>query len=143
MIGRWDEHEQESGRLARRMALAMAREHLAAGHDVVVPQLVARPEFAIQLRDLAADVGASFHEIVLLDKPGAAATRFKARAADDVWRAHHAEAARMIEAAGGFQSMYERLVDAIPNLPDPVVVTTEFGETDLAYAAVLTAINKA
>ena len=141
MIGRWDEHEQESGRLARRMAVAMARVHLAAGYDVVVPQLVARPEFAVQLRDLAGDVGASFHEIVLLDKPEAAATRFEARAADDVWRAHHAQAARMIEAAGGFASMYDRFVDAIPSLPDPVVVTTESGETDLAYTAVLAVIN--
>ena len=36
LIGRWDEQEQESGRLARRMALAMAREHLSNGQDVVV-----------------------------------------------------------------------------------------------------------
>ena len=141
LIGRWDEHEQESGRLARRMALAMAREHLTAGYDVVVPQLLIRPEFAMQLRDLAADVGAAFHEIVLLDKQAAAAARFRARAADDLWRSHHAEAVRMIDAAGGFGAMYQRLVDAIPALPDPVVVTTQAGETDSAYEAVLRAIN--
>lgn len=141
LIGRWDEHKQESGRLARRMALAMAREHLAAGYDVVIPQLLMRPEFAMQLRDLAANVGATFHEIVLLDKQQAAAARFAARAADELWRAHHAEAVRMIDAAGGFDAMYQRLVDAIAVLPDPVVLTTVAGETDSAYAAVLSAIN--
>jgi len=44
LIGGWDAHGQESGRLARRMALRMMQEHLGAGHDVVVPQYVARPE---------------------------------------------------------------------------------------------------
>ena len=34
-IGHWRELPQESGTLARRMALAMAAEHLRGGHDVV------------------------------------------------------------------------------------------------------------
>lgn len=67
LIGRWDEHEQESGQLARRMALQMAATHLAGGHDVVLPQYVARPAFVAELTDVATQVGASFHEIVLLD----------------------------------------------------------------------------
>jgi predicted kinase len=140
LIGGWDEHASESGRLARRMALAMAREHLTAGYDVVVPQLLARPEFALELRDLASATGAAFHEIVLLDFAADAASRFAARADDEVWALHHAEAVDMLEAAGGFVATYERLVAAIPSLPDAVVITTRAAEIDNAYAALLAAV---
>jgi predicted kinase len=42
LIGRWDEYEEQSGLLARAMAIEMATTHLSAGYDVVVPQYVAR-----------------------------------------------------------------------------------------------------
>ena len=140
LIGRWNEHEQESGRLARRMAIVMAREHLSSGHDVVVPQLVAKAEFVIEMQTLAAELGASFVEIVLLDDRDKAAARFAARANDDTWAVHHAAASRMIEASGGYHLMYDRVVAAIPELPGALQVRTTAGETDAAYAAVLAAI---
>ena len=141
LIGRWDEHASESGRLARRMASAMARVHLSAGYDVVVPQLLARAEFALELRDVAEDSGATFHEIVLLDTAEDAAARFEARADDDAWSVHHAEAARMIEAAGGFAAIYAQLVSAIPSLPDAVVISTTALDVDAAYAALIAAVT--
>lgn len=73
MIGGRRENAGEAGLLARDIAVAAARTHLAAGHDVVVPQLLARPGFAERLEALATETGASFHEIVLL--PGLAETR--------------------------------------------------------------------
>lgn len=142
LIGRWDEQEQESGRLARRMALAMAREHLSNGHDVVVPQLVAKPEFVTEMKNLAAEVGARFYELVLLDDRDRAAARFEARAADDLWSAHHAVASRMINASGGYQVMYDRIVAVLPDLPGAVEIKTAAGETEAAYAAVLAAVDR-
>ena len=41
-IGQWRARSHESGLLARQLALAMAGIHLASGHDVVIPQYVAR-----------------------------------------------------------------------------------------------------
>ncbi|MEV6645574.1 AAA family ATPase [Amycolatopsis sp. NPDC051371] len=73
MIGGRRENAGEAGLLARDIAVAAARTHLSAGHDVVVPQLLARPGFAERLEALAAETGASFHEIALL--PGLAETR--------------------------------------------------------------------
>ncbi|VVJ24374.1 Uncharacterised protein [Amycolatopsis camponoti] len=73
MVGGWRSSPGEAGLLAREIALAAARTHLTAGYDVVVPQLLARPGFAERLEALAAETGASFHEIVLL--PGLAETR--------------------------------------------------------------------
>jgi predicted kinase len=59
LIGGWDESESESGLLARKMAVAMARVHLDGGHDVVVPQFLGRLNFIEQLEGVAARTGAS------------------------------------------------------------------------------------
>lgn len=40
MLGRWLDTPTEAGLLVRQMAVEMARVHLCAGHDVVVPQFL-------------------------------------------------------------------------------------------------------
>ena len=140
-LGRWDENTKESGRLARRMALRMAEEHLSNGLDVIVPQFVARPEFVDELRATALGAGASFHEIVLLDSAIAAEARFETRAADPVWADHHAEAARMIAGSGGFAAMYDALVAVLDRLPDAVQIMTATGDVDGAYRSLLEVIE--
>ena len=45
MLGGWQESLKDSGLLARDLAVDMARRHLVAGHDVVVPQSVGRRPF--------------------------------------------------------------------------------------------------
>lgn len=137
LIGRWDDHEQESGRLARRMALQMAATHLASGHDVVLPQYVARSEFVAELIEVATQVGASFHEIVLLDDAASAEARFEQRAQDPVWRQHHREAVAAMAGSGGFKGMYERLMNALPQLPDAVVLRTSGDDVQTSYRALV------
>ena len=141
LIGGWDAHGQESGRLARRMALRMMQEHLGSGHDVVVPQYVARPEFVEEMSQVAQEAGAVFHEIVLSAEVKAAGSRFEARAADPIWAAHHAEAAQQIVKSGGFEAMYDALMRAVERLPDATVVATSTDEVDGAYAAVLAIVD--
>ncbi|MGW3996659.1 AAA family ATPase [Amycolatopsis sp. NPDC004772] len=79
MLGAWRSAPGEAGRLAREIALAAARTHLGAGHDVVVPQLVARAGFPERLEALAAECGATFHEVVLLPGREVVRRRFAAR----------------------------------------------------------------
>jgi predicted kinase len=143
LIGGWDAHQEESGRLARRMAFAMAGEHLAAGHDVALPQFVARPDFVVRLHAVAAEVGADFFEVVLLDEPGPASARFAARASDPVWTSHHEEAARMISASGGFAAMYEALIRVLDQLPNSITIATTAGDIDGAYRSLLAAVGAA
>jgi predicted kinase len=72
-LGRWDDDLLASGLHARRLALALARQHLAAGYDVVLGQYLARTEFIEDLERLAAELGATFVELVLeLDAPSLA-----------------------------------------------------------------------
>ncbi|MGK3205283.1 AAA family ATPase [Amycolatopsis sp. MEPSY49] len=84
MIGGWRTEPGQAGLLAREIALAAARTHLSAGHDVVVPQLLARPGFAERLEALAGETGASFHEVVLLPGIEETCRRFAGRGESEV-----------------------------------------------------------
>ncbi len=45
LLGGWRTREKESGEAARSLCLEMARTHLRAGHDVIVPQFIALPSY--------------------------------------------------------------------------------------------------
>lgn len=79
-MGGWGEHE-ESKLQARALALALARTHLGAGHDVVLPQYLGRAEFIDELPAVASEVGAEFRHVVLADVRQAVARRFRIRRA--------------------------------------------------------------
>ena len=134
-IGQWRARSHESGLLARQLALGMAGIHLAAGHDVVIPQYVARIEFIEQMQAVAAQAGAPFHEIVLLDSRENSVRRFerRGRAATDP---AHVHAQEMIDEAGGratFAVMYERLLMMLAARPHARIVRTRTGQVTRAY----------
>ncbi len=64
-LGRWSDDLLASGLHARRLSLALAREQLNAGYDVVLGQYLARTPFIEDLERLAAEVDAQFFEFVL------------------------------------------------------------------------------
>ena len=77
-LGRWAELD-ESKVVARDLAIALARDHLMRGSDVIVPQYLARPEFRERLRALAGELGAPFVETVLTDDADTVIERFMVR----------------------------------------------------------------
>lgn len=139
LIGQWRDEPRSAGLLAREIVLAAARVHLMAGHDVIVPQFLGRPEFLERLEGLARQVGAAFHEIVLLDSKENALRRFADRtfqAADPA----DLEAQEMVDQAGGTEelsAMYDRLMSVIASRPAAKVVATVAGQADAAYRGVL------
>lgn len=82
MLGAWDADQQASGLQARVLALAVIRQHLEDGYDVIVAQYLARHEFADSLLAAAAGVGATYTEVVLDVDTGTLATRLAGRAAE-------------------------------------------------------------
>ncbi|MGO1198823.1 MAG: AAA family ATPase [Dermabacteraceae bacterium] len=78
-LGGWDEDLHTSGLQARRLAVALIRQHLADGHDVVIGQYLARPAFLEELEQLATDCGARFVEIALILDESILATRLAGR----------------------------------------------------------------
>ena len=77
-LGRWEELD-ESRQIARDLAVALVRTHLASGHVVIVPQFIGRPEFVDRLRLVAAESGVRFVEVVLTDDSDAVVARFRLR----------------------------------------------------------------
>ena len=139
LIGRWRDDPHAAGLLARELALAAARAHLASEHDVVVPQFLGRATFIEQLECLARQAGATFHEVVLLDSKENILRRFaeRSRAAVD---AAHVEAHEMIERSDGFEDlsvMYDRLMAVIAARPGARIVHVAEGKVDVTYQAVL------
>lgn len=69
-LGGWLDQPADAGLAARAMAIAMIDTHLGSGYDVVVPQLLARPDFLDQLEEVAAAAGAPISSgILCLSKP--------------------------------------------------------------------------
>ncbi|HEX2856896.1 MAG TPA: AAA family ATPase [Propionibacteriaceae bacterium] len=106
-LGQWRADQRASGLQARRLALALIREHLGDGHDVVVGQYLARPEFIEALETTAHQVGARFVEVVLVLDAATLARRLAHRAATPD-RPEHAVNNELVTAADA-----DALVDSL------------------------------
>jgi len=137
-IGGWREDSTAAGLLAREIAAAAVSTHLASGHDVVVPQFVARPEFLERLERLAAQ--ARFHEIVLLPDKQEALRRFAERTRSAAERAH-LEAHEMAGGPEGLAASYDRLVAVLANRPNAVVLPTVPDDVEGTYRDFLASLG--
>lgn len=145
MLGGWLDRPGEAGLCARSLAVAMARVHLSAGRDVVVPQFLGRLDFVLELEQLAQEVGAEFVELALLSSAQEAAERFLRRSRDSAQAVHH-DAQSLLDRAGGaseLPKMYGRLLDVVANRPGTRRVFTVDGQVDRAYRDALAQINAA
>jgi predicted kinase len=139
MLGCWDEQPIEAGLLTRAMALEMARVHLGAGHDVLIPQYLGRPQFLEQAEQVAGDVGVRFVEFVLMDGRDSAVRRFLKRTAVAATDAH-VEAGDLIERSGGrseLEMMYDRLLFVVSQRPNALVIQSHEGAIDATYDELL------
>ena len=135
MLGRWRDQPIEAGLRARALTLAMAREHLCAGHDVVIPQYLGRPQFIAQAEQLAAELDVAFLEFVLMTGRDDAVRRFLQRTAAAATPAH-IEAGELMDSFGGrpaLEAMYDRLLLVLSHRPQAQVIHTREGDIDAAY----------
>jgi predicted kinase len=131
LIGGWAANPHAAGLLARAIALAAARTHLAAGHDVVIPQFLGRTDFIEQAEQAARDAGAEFREIALTDSKENAIQRYAKRPSDP---------ARQSAGAVELADMYDRLMSVIAARPGTKLVLSSDGQPEKAYRAFLAAL---
>lgn len=133
-LGAWREDPGAAGLAAREIARAMARVHLGSGHDVVVPQFVARPELVDQLREVAAETGSRFLLAVLVSSPEEAAERFAARAGSP--EANHRDAAELQRTVWTtpVEESYRAMLAMLEGYDDVRYVTSVAGDVDGTYA---------
>lgn len=145
MVGGWKADPHSAGLAARQIALAVARTHLRAGHDVVVPQYLGRVDYLDQLAAVAGETDADLHEFVLLDTKDVMVARFVARSAAGREQAH-LDAQELLDRVGGtrqLEAMYDRLLLVIGARPTAQVVPATEGDIDATYAALLALLGEA
>jgi predicted kinase len=144
LLGGWTADVTRAGLLARSMSLAMARQHLSAGYDVVVPQYLGRTEFLDEAAQVAADVGADFHEFVLTDNRDEIVRRFNVRTATSADPAH-ADAGRLIASLGGDAALFticDRLLLLTAARRSAVVLPCPDGAADEVYAEIMNRVEQ-
>lgn len=132
-LGRWNEHLDESGLLARDLAVAAARVHLSSGHAVVVPQFLGRLPFVEWLEGLAAELGAPFRHIALMDSREAVIARFLSRAASPDAAEQHREAVELAGGQAGLGQLYDDLLAVLAARPAAVLVQSVEGDIEATY----------
>jgi predicted kinase len=141
-LGQWSQFD-ESKLIARGLAVEVARAHLRDGHDVVVPQLVARVGFVEELEQVAHEAHARFCEFMLLDTKDAVLERFRERrAALEAANARHPQAdIDPGRDAAVINQTYDALVRLAELRPTMQIVPTTVGRVDEAYDAVCRAMR--
>jgi predicted kinase len=143
LLGRWQDDATRAGLLARALTLAMARTHMDAGHDVIIPQYLGRLPFIERLEQLALDLAVPFRELVLLHSKRNTLRRFgdRTRAAAS---AHHVEAAAQLggETQAALDEMYDRLIEVIDQRPNARIVVSDDGDPTGTYRRVLLALDR-
>jgi hypothetical protein len=135
LIGGWRDDFAASGELVRPLAIGMAKTHVSAGHDVVMPQYLGRLSEIAKFEAAARQCDAQFVEVLLMDTRDECLRRFAARgeAPAQPW---HREAQEVVDASGGLSllgDMYDRLTEVSAARPNAVVVPSSAGAIETTY----------
>lgn len=141
MLGRWRDDPGAAGLAARRIAVAASRAHLAAGHDVVIPQLVARLDFIARLEAAATGCGARFCEVFLLDELENLKNRYRERARLDAAAPGPDAALSTDQTDAELAACYQALLPVLTARPGTVVIRTGGGDVTRAYRELLAAVD--
>ena len=141
LVGGWRDPDQDTHALARPLGKALAAAHLAAGHDVVMPQNITRLSEVEAFEAIAQAAGARFREVVLLDDRAAALARFEERIDDTAWNRHNRETVERLGGSAFLGQMYDRLLEVVAARPDALVVRSVPGAIEETYAALARALG--
>jgi len=137
LVGGWADDYSRTGALVRPVGLAAITAYLDQGEDVVLPQLISRPEELARFRRAAG--GAFYHHLVLTAPADVLVRRFGARAVSGAAGDAVAGAANHVAAHGG-ESALRRYRDDLHRLaaadPTAHLVETVDGDVGATYAAI-------
>lgn len=144
MLGRWIDLPVESGLAARAVAIEMARTHLRARHDVIVPQYLGRVDFIHQLDQLSREVGVPFIETALLTDAADADERFTRRSKAPETNLHR-DATALQQRDGGIAAVADavaRLKQVVAQRPNTRFIHSIDGKIDLTYQGLLAQLDR-
>ena len=136
-LGAWRNDPRAAGLRARALATAMTRDHLRSGHDVVVAQLYGQPDHLDELKATAEELGASYHEIVLMSDLATTLVRFRQRGGPRLQEALEAP-----EGLDVIAQLHQRVEALAQERPHAKVVASSADDIDATYEAVLDAVDQ-
>lgn len=143
LIGGFREDFGGTVAMARTIALEMAKTHLLAGHDVIVPQFVGRVSELERFERIAGEADARFCHVVLMDTLDSCLRRFASRGATTGGR-DLASVHAYVEHAGGepmLAGMYGALGDVVRARLTSILVTSEDGAVGQTYDLLAAALE--
>lgn len=144
LLGASTDAPEAAGLAARSLAVAMARTHLRAGHDVIVPQFLAREHFVIDLETLAADEHVAFVEVALITTVDDTLAAFAARS-EAAAEPEHRDATLLVERAGGaaaLAAMHARYTALVECRPAAIRIDATRGDIEASLARITAAIDR-
>jgi predicted kinase len=144
LLGAWADTPPQSGVAACKLAIAMAATHLADGHDVIVPQFLAREQFIVELDAIARSTGARFIEIALIVNRVETLRAFTSRSAAPE-NQEHRDARELMERSGGIDAlgeMHDTFMKLLESRPYARRVDVVPGDVESTFALVESVIEK-
>lgn len=139
-IGGWLDHETEARQMVFAIVKSMVTTHLSAGHDVVVPHLLAHPEDATEFEAIAGRLGATFFECTLLSEKEEAVARALERG---VW-GDERNAPPMTEADTPIiEKLFDYVQLSLAKRPNMAIIQSVRGDIDGTYRQFMDALEKA
>ncbi len=145
LIGGWSVDFVGAGHLIRPAALAMIEAYLAAGNDVVLPQMIVDPRELARFEACASSSGATFVERFLMDSATAAVARFHRRGPDGGSNPWRDQVRAIVAAAGGDELLlgYHRgLTRLSAQRPDAVVIESREGAIEATYRELVGSLDR-
>jgi chloramphenicol 3-O-phosphotransferase len=144
LVGGWRDDFGTVGALIRPAAQAFIAAYLEDGHDVVLPQLIARVDELRRFEAVATAAGAEFVEVMLMDDRTDAIARFDRRGGAEPVPGWHDQVRAIVAAEGGAALLgrfYDALEELLAQRPDALVVRSVEGAVDETYQAVVDALR--
>lgn len=135
LISHWRERDKESGPDAKNMAAAMARVHLQAGYDVIVPQIYRDIAYLEELEQIVKKCDAEMREFLLFVSKDEAVKRFIERGKAD----GHSDGFRpggLIARGGGvkkLEEMHDQMMSAVAERPNTIKIEPIFDDIEGTY----------
>jgi hypothetical protein len=142
-LGRWQERD-EAKQIARDLAKGIVAAHLVTGHDVVLPQLILRPEVIEEFAGITIGAGGEFVEVILLGAEETSLERFKARRDAFVASGVQHPGADVPDGAEAeiLRFSYSGLREMADKLAGARVIQVDNGDIDGTYRSLLAAIDE-
>jgi predicted kinase len=141
LLGSWRADATMAGLLARSIAIAAARVHLAGGREVIIPQLVGRLEFIEQLESLAEETGADFCEVFLLDDADSLRARYRERGRAAAAANGQDPAVSIDRTDAELTAGNHSVLSVIAARPAAILIRTRTGQVALAYQDLLASLR--